>query len=508
MKKRLLFALLFVSLASSAQDEVFYHVFQRSFFDSNNDGQGDLKGIEEKLDYLQELGVNTILLTPLYASEFYHNYFAYDFATIDPEYGTLGDYKMLVSAVHGRGMKIYQDVEMQYIAGTHPWFTDSYQNPKSQFAKYPYYLDSQNAQPWWFWGITDFVMFNGQKQQIITVNMKNPAVKDYTLKLLKFWVDPNADGNFGDGVDGFRLDHMMDNLDSAGRLTNLFEDFWAPMLDKLRATNPKLKILAEQADWFHFSKGYFEKGHVDYTFAFLLKFAITSFNKELIEKAADSTFALTPKGKNQLVFLENHDTNRFASEKGMSVEKSKAAAALQLLIGGIPSIYYGQEIGMKGAQRHMGNTDGNDIPIREAFDWYASGDGKGMANWYKDTGEWWTKRNQQPNDGISYEEEKNDPNSLWNFYREVLALRKMHPALQIGEYLKAPNANQQVVSFLRVLGNEKYLVAVNLSDGVQAFTFPLDGKKALPLYGRADFKAGRVLTASMPAYDAVIFKIE
>jgi alpha-amylase len=509
MKRTLLIVLLFASLNLSAQEEVFYHVFQRSFFDSNNDGHGDLKGISQKLDYLQELGVNTILLTPLYASDFYHNYFAYDFEKIDPEYGTMDDYQGLVKEIHRRGMKIYQDVEMQYVAGNHPWFTDSYKNPKSKFAKFPYYFDAENTKPMWFWGITDFTMYNGEKKQIITVNLNNPEVKDYTFKVLKFWTDPNNDGKFDDGVDGFRLDHMMDNLDGSNKIANLFEGFWTPLLSGLRKVNPKLKIVAEQADWFHYPNDYFSKGNVDYTFAFKLKFAISQFDKKAIEAAIDSTFSQTPQGRNQLVFLENHDTKRFASEPGMTVAKEKAAVAMQLLIGGLPSIYYGQEIGMKGEQRHMGNTDGNDIPIREAFDWYASGEGKGMANWYKNTGEWWTSRNQKTNDGISLEEEKKEANSLWNCYRELLALRKSHPALQTGSYGKVVNRNDSVLAFFRISANEKCLVMTNLSATVQKCSIPLDGKATtLHLYGKSEFKTdkGKVETILLP-YETLVLKI-
>jgi alpha-amylase len=510
MKRLLCFALILSFTIASAQDEVFYHVFQRSFFDSNNDGHGDLKGITQKLDYFEELGVNTILLTPLYVSDFYHNYFAYDFEKIDPEYGTMDDYLLLVKEVHKRKMKIYQDVEMQYVAGTHPWFKDSYNNPKSKYAKYPYYFDDENTKPFWFWGITDFTIYNGEKQQIITVNMNNPEVKDYTLKVLKLWVDPNRDGKFDDGVDGFRLDHMMDNLDNSNKITNLFEGFWSPLLTDLRKTNPKLKIVAEQADWFHYPTNYFTKGNVDYTFAFGLKFEITKFDKKGIERAADSTFLLTPKGKNQLVFIENHDTNRFASEVGMTVEKEKAATAIQLLIGGLPSIYYGQELGMKGIQKHMGNTDGNDIPIREAFDWYASGEGKGMANWYKGTDEWWTKRQQQPNDGISLEEEKKNPGSLWNFYRDVLALRKKHPALRTGKYEKAVNGNDSVLSFFRTNEKGKYLVIVNLSDKQQSAEIAIQNAKSSwkKLYGKSQFKSGKDrMEVNLAGYETLVVRI-
>lgn len=470
MKKLILLTFLCFASVGQSQNDVFYHVFQRSFFDSDGDKQGDLKGIHQKLDYLQELGVTTLLLTPLYASDFYHNYFAYDFAAIDPEYGTMDDYLLLVKEVHKRKMKIYQDVEMQYVAGGHPWYKEGYGKPGSRYGDYLVYLDEAKTKPFLFWNIDDFTMWDGQKQKILVVNMANPEVKDYTYRTLLHWVDPNGDGRFDDGVDGFRLDHMMDDLDNAGKLTHLFRDFWTPLLGKLRGTNPKLKIVAEQADWASYGHEYMTGGSVDYTFAFRLKFALTKFDKREILKTADSTFHFNSAGKNQLVFLENHDTGRYASEPGMTVAKSKAAVALQLLIGGIPSIYYGQEIGMKGKQQSYGTTDGNDIGVREAFDWYIDGQGKGMARWYEKSGPWWDTRNEKPADGISLEEQQNDPNSLFSWYRTLLALRAETPALQQGVFSEVRNDNEAVVSFYREYKGKKVLVVVNLSDKAQVVT--------------------------------------
>src|SRR3569623_1761339 len=97
------------------KDEIIYHIFQRSFYDSNGDKHGDLEGIRQKLDYLQNLGVTAVLLTPLYDSPFYHNYFANDFKAIDPKYGTLQDYLALIKDLHKRGMKFYMDMETQYV---------------------------------------------------------------------------------------------------------------------------------------------------------------------------------------------------------------------------------------------------------------------------------------------------------------------------------------------------------------------------------------------------------
>ncbi|HEX2628786.1 MAG TPA: alpha-amylase family glycosyl hydrolase, partial [Chitinophagaceae bacterium] len=360
------------------QREIMYHIFQRSFFDSNDDGHGDLAGIKQKLDYLQELGVTSILLTPLYQSDFYHNYFATDFEKIDPEYGSMQDYISLVKEVHRRKMKIYQDVEMQYVAGKHPWAIDSYKNPASAFSRYIYYEDAAQQKPWYFFGLSEFTIHDNSKQQIIIVNMNDTAVKNYTQRVLEYWIDPNKDGSFDDGVDGFRLDHMMDDLDYAGRLNNLFKNFWTPLLTSLKTKNPALCIIAEQANWASFGYEYYREGAVDRVFGFRLGMAIASMNKQKILTTADSTLVHVPEGKLQIVFLENHDTRRIAAERNQDGNTLKVAASISLLIGGVPSIYYGQELGMKG-KAIKGMTDGNDIPIREAFDWYKSGDGKGMA---------------------------------------------------------------------------------------------------------------------------------
>jgi alpha-amylase len=467
MKKTLLaFLLVIATTIQVSAQEVIYHVFQRSFFDSNGDGDGDLKGMQMKLDYLQELGVTSILLTPLYQSEFYHNYFATDFEKIDPEYGTMEEYVSLVKEIHRRGMKIYQDVEMQYVTHEHPWFTNSLNNPTSEYSRYIYYDDSLNQKPFFFYNIPEFTTYNNLKQKIAVVNMNNPEVRKYTFDVLNFWIDPNKDGKFDDGVDGFRFDHMMDDLDNFKKLPNLFKNFWTPVVLDLKKTNPAITIIAEQANWFSLGREYFKNAEVDRVFAFYLSWAIEQFNKVELTKAADSVLTKNPAGKDQIVFIENHDTRRIASVPGMNREKLKVTAALNLLIGGVPLIYYGQELGMQGKQM-KGTTDGNDIPIREAFEWTADAKGEGMALWYKNTGPWWDSTYVKANDGISLEEEKNDPQSLWSYYKKIIKLRKSSAALSQGKYQLVENSNDQVFSFLRYTESEKVLVVMNLSPTTQ-----------------------------------------
>lgn len=509
MKKLILAVTLIIGLQANAQ-EVIYHVFQRSFFDSNNDGHGDLKGMQEKLDYLQELGVTSLLLTPLYQSEFYHNYFATDFEKIDPEYGTMQEYLSLVKEVHRRGMKIYQDVEMQYVTHEHLWYKDSYNNPSSSYSKYVYYLDSANQKPFFFYHIPEFTTYNQSKQKIAVVNMNHAAVRKYTFDVLNFWVDPNKDGKFDDGVDGFRLDHMMDDLDNFHLVTNLFKNFWTPILTDLKRTNPSLVITAEQANWFSLGLEYLKNAKVDRVFSFRLWWAIETLNKKNLVAAADSSLLYNPKGTQQIVFVENHDTRRVASVKDMNPEKLKVTAALNLLVGGVPLIYYGQELGMKGKQM-KGTTDGNDIPIREAFEWTASGEGGGMALWYKNTGPWWDSTNIKANDGISLEEQRKDPNSLFNHYRKLIQLRKSTPALGLGEFKAVANGNEQVFSFLRYTDNETVLVAVNLSPEKQRTEISSDGKftSANSLLKKEKLSVrNKVLEVGFEPYEVKVFRLK
>ncbi len=511
--KKLIFILLVVTALQVQAQEVIYHVFQRSFFDSNGDGHGDLKGIEQKLDYLQELGVTSILLTPLYYSEFYHNYFAIDFEKIDPEYGTMDEYLTLVKAIHKRNMKVYQDIEMQYVTQDHHWYKDSFNNPKSVYSNYVYYLDSLNQKPFFFYHIPEFTLYNNSKQKIAVVNMNDPAVRQYTFDVLNFWLDPNKDGNFDDGVDGFRFDHMMDDLDNFKLVSNLFSDFWTPVISDLKKTNSNISIIAEQANWFSLGREYFRNVEVDRVFAFYLSWAIEQFSKKELTKAADSTLTKNPKGKDQIVFIENHDTRRIASVKGMNDGKLKVAATLNLLLGGVPLIYYGQEIGMKG-QQMKGATDGNDIPIREAFEWYANIDGPGMALWYKNTGPWWDSTNVKPYDGISLEEQKDNPTSLWNHYKKMIELKKSNPALAVGKYQAIENDNDNIFSFVRYTDNQKVLVVVNLSDknesaNVQSVTLGKI-KKAERLFNGTSLKPKKqkLLTFNVKPYETQVYELK
>lgn len=488
----------------SVKDEIIYHIFERSFYDSNGDLHGDLNGIRLKLDYLQQLGVTAILLTPLYQSPFYHNYFASDFKKIDPQYGTPRNYLQLVRELHRRGMKIYMDMEVQYVTEDHIWYKDSYNNLHSRYRNHILYDDSAHTKPSKIvYGLDGLKGYDGVFKHITTVNLNDAAVQQYDYQLFKFWMDPNNDGKFDDGVDGFRLDHMMDNLDNFGRLPHLFKTFWTPLISRLRSVNPRIKISAEQADWTSLGHDYLNRAGADRVFAFRMMSAVRSFNKEQLMVAADSVFGSTPVGKNQIVFIENHDMPRFATVAKSDPGKLRIGAALNLLLGGVPSIYYGQELGMMGNSARLGATDANEVPNRQAFEWYKSDAGKGMAYWYKNSEVGRKVNNDIPDDGVSLEEERNDPNSLWNYYRALIRLRKINPALINGVYETVENDNDEVLTFLRKYKGAAILIAVNLSDKQQH-------ARLNALYGTRVFGAGELSehSVTLPAYGIGVWKVK
>jgi glycosidase len=424
----------------------------------------------------------------LYDADCYHNYFANDFEKIDAEFGTMKDYIALVKEVHKRGMKIYLDMETQYITDKHRWWKDAVGNLKSPYSNYMLFRDEAHTKPaTMIYDLTELNGYDGKKIKITTVNLKSKEVLDYNVNLFSFFVDPDKDGKFDDGADGFRLDHAMDHLDRKPTLTNLFKEFWSPLIQRTKMVNPKIKFVAEQADWNDFGFDYLDKAGVDRVFGFGLQQAMLSFDKQQLINKADTILGMTPKGKEQIIFIENHDIDRSASTLKNDPGKKRVAAAICLLIGGIPSIYYGQEIGMqgKGGFGIYGNTDGNDIPRREAFEWYKSGNGKGMAVWYKNSGAWWDNTNIKADDGVSLEEEQNDNTSLFNFYKTLIRLRQSNSALSTGSYKNAENDNGSVFSFLRDDGKNKTLVAVNLSGEKQNVNLKLPAGGYFAIYGKA-----------------------
>jgi glycosidase len=454
--------------AIQSQSQVFYQIFFRSFRDSSGDRIGDLKGLTAKLGYIRQLGATTVLLTPLQPSPYYHNYFATTFKAIDPAYGTMDDYFAFVRAAHALGLKVYLDQEFQYVAEGHPWWHDSICKPQAKYADYLLWTDKQHCVAEPFLGKTKWAGYDGRDIGIAMVNLENPAVRDDFRDLLLYWADPHGDGSGRDGVDGFRIDHMMDDLDHKGLDTNLFDGFWAPIFHALKTRRPALRILAEQADWGYGEK-WLTKGRADMVFAFPLRGALVSLNKATIVENIRATDAATPAGKRQLIFLENHDIDRYMSEVHGDPAKARAGAAIALMLKGDPLIYYGQELGMRGVQpKNLGKsggiplTDAVGIPVREAFRWDANLEAPGSAIWYRGDQWFWKDRFNRSHDGVSLQEEQARPDSLYHWYKQLLALRHARPEISAGGPRVLCDDDSAVLCILRGEGAQRTLLLVNL----------------------------------------------
>lgn len=461
---------------TSTGSQVFYQIFFRSFRASNGGRIGDLKGLTSKLGYIKQLGATTILLTPLQPSPFYHNYFATAFKAIDPAYGTMHDYFAFVRAAHALGLKVYLDEEFQYVAQGNPWWSTSICKPHSKYADYLLWKDASHCVAEPFLGRAKWMSYTGKSYGITMVNLNNPAVRQYFRKLLLFWADPHGDcsGPDRDGVNGFRIDHMMNNLDHKGLDTHLFKNFWTPIFRALKACRPDLGILAEQADW-GYGRAQLEQGHADMVFAFPLRRALVSLNKQRIVKAIRATVAATPPGKTQVIFLENQDVDRFMSLVHDNQAKARAGAAIEVMLKGDPLIYYGQELGMRGMEpKDFGKSggiplsDAVGIPVREAMRWNANLMAPGSAIWYygkngKWANKWWWKdRFNRSYDGVSVQEEMPEPDSLYNWYRKLLALWHARPEIRDGSQRILCNDSPTVLCILRTKGNALTLLQVNL----------------------------------------------
>lgn len=465
------------------RDEVVYHVFVRSFQDSNLDGHGDLRGLTARLPYLKELGVTALLLLPVVESPFYHNYFPTDYDEIDPEYGTMDDWTAFVRAAHAAGLKVLMDMETQYATTGHPWLDEAWRNPASRTADFVAWTDSVHENVLGFYGIDTaeptLPYWPDRRGAIVHLDLNADTVRAWTARYFAHWADPNGDGVLDDGVDGYRIDHIMDDLDNRGVFTDLYARLWRPALDSARTVRPGLFVVGEQADWASFGEDMMERSGADAAFAFGLRFTLADLLRPpdaagtppvaqdsaaaRLSRVVSETMRRTPAGKTQVTFLENHDTSRWASEMASDDRLVRMGAVLLLTLPGLPSIYYGQELGLTGVQGTWG-TDANDIPIREAFPWTAPADSN--ATWYRGDGPFWQGSIYATgaSDALALNRAQADSASTWHLYRRLIAWRKDRSEWRRGTFVPLPGPSQQVLTFAREADGARTVVVANLSD--------------------------------------------
>ena len=490
------------------KEAVFYEIFVRSFSDSNGDGIGDFNGIAEKLDYLQNLGVDALWLMPIQPSPSYHGYDVINYFNVNPEYGSMADFQRLLDEVHKRGMHLIIDMVLNHTSSQSPWFVDANNNPQSPYRDWYLWSDtipSTNGADWraglhgYYFGIFSDGMPD--------LNYTNPDVTAEMEKVVRFWLTTV-------GVDGFRLDAVKDLIEEGRKIENTTSTHaWLKgFYTFYKAINPEAYTVGEVYGADASLAKTYTGDQVDEVFEFEL--ASGFVNSALGGAASGVNSALTfmlqdMPGGLFATFLTNHDQNRVMSTLNGNVNQARLAAALMLTAPGTPFIYYGEEIGMQGRKP--------DEDIRLPMQWSAD------PNAGFTTGTPW----RAP--GADYPQvnvaaEANDPNSLLSFYKTMISLRHAHSALRDGALALVASGSPGVYSILRSDGNETLLVLINLTKAaVTEYNLSLqntdlaDGQHSLELlYGSgtpapldvANRGAGSFKPLDeLPAYSISIFNI-
>ncbi len=431
---------------------VFYEIFVRSFRDSNGDGIGDFNGITEKLDYLQGLGLKGLWLMPINPSPSYHGYDVTDYYAVNPDYGTMDDFKHLLAEAHKRDIKIIIDLVLNHTSSQHPWFKSAL-TPGSQYHDWYKWSDTDPGTPGPWGEQAWYKASNGQYyyaifwDQMPDLNYDNPAVREEAKKIASFWLKDV-------GLDGFRLDavrYLEEDQKLADSTSN--HAFLAEWGKYYRSIAPQAFTVGEAWTDNANAKKYADTGtELTSTFNFDLSTAILkSLNEANITSVRfllQTTLRDFPQQDNSN-FLTNHDMPRVMNQLGGNVDKAKAAAAILLTAPGIPFIYYGEEIGMSGMKP--------DELIRTPMQW--TGDqGAGFTG-----GTPWEQVNADFTT-INVAKQTGDAASLLEHYRRLIQLRNAHPALQMGKTSVAESTSSRLLVYLRSTKEETLLVVINLGD--------------------------------------------
>ncbi len=440
------------------QDDVFYQIMPIAWRDSDNDASrfGDFGGMTASLPYLKTLGVTAIWMTPIFPSPAYHGYQHGPANQLNPWFGTEPQFLSFVAAAHAESIKVFVDFVAYHVSHNSVYFTDSYNRPASPYTSWLAYTNAANTT--YNGGV--YTTWNGASVGQIKWNLANSAPTALLESWTAHWLDPNGDGNPSDGIDGYRLDHVL--LDEGYGYTI---GWWQHWKDALRAVNPDVFTFPEQADWASHGAELLGPHDAAFTkpFLFAARSAINAGNATGLYNEMAATIASLPANRTYLGTLGDHDVDRLVTSLGNSTNRGKVAAAVLMLQPFPPVIYYGDELGMRGSKANYG-SDNNDIPMREPFKWNAVA-GPPMSNYFVLNAPAYSGRVQRDNDGRSVQEQSGVAGSMLETYRTLGRLRRTHAALRHGRYDAIPNASSAVWAFARTAaGEESLFVAINLSN--------------------------------------------
>jgi len=439
---------------------VCYEVFVRSFYDSDGDGIGDLRGLTARLDYINDgnpqtthsLGANCIWLMPIDKAMSYHGYDVVDYYHVDPRYGTDDDFRNLVTEAHKRGIHVIVDFVPNHTGSQNPWFQSALRDPNSPYRDWYRWSKTLPAQkgPWgqdaWHKSpVRDEYYYGVFWHEMPDLNYENPAVRGEMQKVLTYWIKEMH-------ADGFRFDAIPYLVEDGDVLqhSRATHDVLRELGGAIRAAAPESFSVGEMTDE---SPGVMETyfpDQLDSYFAFgvaraTMQAAATG-NAGGFLKAVTQANAKFPPGR-WAPFLTNHDQPRVMTVLG-DLAKARVAASAMLMLPGTPFVYYGEEIGMTGAKP--------DETIRTPMQWTSAPNG-GFT-----TGPPWEPL--QP-DWRTNNAAVQDPNrlALLNHYRTLIHLRNTNAALNVGSLsvIPADDTTGTIAVWLRTDGDTSFLIVVN-----------------------------------------------
>jgi maltose alpha-D-glucosyltransferase/alpha-amylase len=534
------------------KDAVFYEVYVRGFFDSDSDGNGDLRGLVDRLDYLRELEVDCLWLMPILASPLKDDgYDVADFRAIHPSLGTVDDLKALTEAAHARGIRIITDLVLNHTSDQHPWFQEARRNPASARRDFYVWSDTDQKYPGarvifkdtepsnWSWDtVARQYYWHRFYSHQPDLNYDNPAVRREMLDVMSYWLDK--------GIDGFRVDAVPYLFEREGSsCENLPEthEFCKDMRRFVDEHYPGTLLLAEANQWPHDLLPYFGDGdefHMAFNFPLMPRMfmAIRREQSWPIIEIMDQMPAI-PSTCQWALFLRNHDelTLEMVTDEDrdyMYMEYAKDPRArlnlgirrrlaplmdndrrqVELLYGmllsmpGSPVIYYGDEIGM-GDNIFLGDRNGVRTPMQWSGDRNA---GFSRAD---------PSRLYQPvildpvynYQAINVESQLRSPPSFLQWLRRLNRVRKKYPVFGRGTIKFVPCENRRVVAYLREYQDQTILVVNNLSSFAQPAELdlrPFTGMVPVELIGNHPFPRiqDRGYFLSLAPYSFYWFRLE
>ena len=511
------------------KEAVVYQIYPRSFKDSNGDGIGDLQGIISKIDYIKTLGVDAVWLNPIYQSpNIDGGYDISDYYSIHPDFGTMHDFDELLASLHQNNIRLIMDVVVNHSSDEHLWFQESRKSKTNPYRDYYFWKPPVNGGPpnnWpsFFggsaWKLDEqtgeyYLHLFAEKQP--DLNWENPALRDEVKKLMRFWLDK--------GVDGFRLD-VISAISKRTDFPDTDTSDFNETIRRFYSNGPRLKEFISElrrdvfdhypvvtvgegpgitpqnaGDYLDESTGLnmiFHFGHMFMDQGPGGRFDPVSWtmkNFKSVFKIWDDAFAEKGWGS---VFLGNHDFSRMVSrwgnDKEHREESSKLLLTLLLTMRGTPFIFQGDEIGMtntilnsvsesKDIETINGWKAAEDEGISEA-DFLERANYAGRDN-ARTPMQWNSSREAGFTDGtgwmpvnqnykqINVDAESRSKTSILNYFKQLVSLRKQHPALVYGKYARLDSGNENIFTYFRESLGEKLLIVLNFSDTDHHFFYP------------------------------------